>query len=243
VNNANDPSLSYANYVVPHRVVGSLSYRKEYFNHFGTSISLFYEGSIYGRFSYTYATSGTGTSGDINRDGQTNDLIYIPRDASEITFVPQTVGTGGDAITYTAQEQSDAFFAYMEQDEYLREHKGGYAERNGAKYPWRNQFDLRIAQDLFTDIGGKKNTLQFTVDIFNFGNLINKDWGAVKVVNASGILVPITNSVNALTPGGTAKPEFRLATDRGKLVSETFRDNNSIVSTYYIQFGLRYTFN
>lgn len=243
VNNANNPPLSYASYVVPHRVVGSISFRKEYLKHLGTSISLFYEGSSGGRFSYMYAAGGSGTTGDLNRDGQTNDLIYVPKDPSEITFVPQTVGSGANAVTYTAEEQSAAFFAYIEQDDYLRTRKGKYAERNGAKLPWRSQWDLRFAQDVFTNIGGKKNTLQFTIDIFNFGNLLNKDWGIVKVVNASGILIPTSASVNALTPGGTATPEFRLATDRGKLVSETFRDNNSILSTYYMQFGLRYTFN
>jgi hypothetical protein len=234
VNNPNDPPLSYANYVVPHRVIASLTYRKEFFNAFGASLSLFYEGSTYGRFSYTY-------SSDLNRDGQTNDLIYIPRDPSEITFAPLTVGTGTSAVVYSAEEQSEMFFNYIEQDEYLREHKGEYAERNGAKYPWRNQVDVRVALDIFKNVAQKKNTLQVTLDIFNFGNFLNKDWGVVKQLNANAILTP-TNT-NSLTAGGTTVPTFRLATSGGQPVTETFRDNNSIVSTYYMQVGIRYIFN
>ncbi|MBL7745994.1 MAG: TonB-dependent receptor [Chitinophagaceae bacterium] len=230
VNGANTPNLAYSNFVVPDRVVASLTYRKEYLKHLATSISLFYEGAIGGRFSYTY-------SADFNRDGTSADLIYIPKNASEITFQTQTV----NGVTYTPQQQSDLFFAYVEQDKYLRAHKGQYAERNGAQLPWRNQVDLRIMQDVFTNIGKSKNTLQFSVDVFNVGNLINPSWGKLKVVNNSAILVP-RNQAN-LVPGGTIKPEFNLALDRGQIITRTFRDNASVASTYYMQFGLRYLFN
>lgn len=230
VRNANDPELSYANYVVPDRVVASVTYRREYLKHLATSISLFFEGSIQGRFSYTYAA-------DFNRDGQTNDLIYIPNNASEITFTDFSY----NGVLYTAKQQSDLFFKYMEQDKYLSAHRGQYAERNGAKMPWRNQVDVKIAQDIFTNIGKTKNTLQLTLDIFNFGNLLNKEWGIFQQVNASSILVPTNTS--ALTPGGTVKPTFRLQTDRNQPVTSTFRQNNTIASTYYMQFGIRYIFN
>ena len=115
---------------------------------------------------------------------------------------------------------------------------GMYAERNGAELPWRNQFDFKILQDLFTNIGSKRNTLQASLDIFNFGNLLNSNWGLTQTTNASSILIPVT-----VTPGGTAKPTFRLAADRGKLATESFRDNANLSSTYYMQVGLRYIFN
>jgi hypothetical protein len=238
VNEANNPELSYANYVVPSRVIGALNYRKEWLKNFATSIAIFYEGSISGRFSYTY-------SSDFNRDGQTNDLIYVPADPSEITFATltttQVINGVNTSVTYTPQQQSDMFFAYVEQDDYLKSRKGQYAERNGAKFPWRNQFDLKFTQDIFTNIAGRKNTLQFTLDIFNFGNLLNSNWGIFKSINSSAILAPANTS--ALVPGGTVRPTFRMATIGGVPVSETFRDNNSITSTYYMQFGLRYIFN
>lgn len=230
VKEANNPGMSYAGYTVPDRFIAGITYRKEYLKRLATSISLFYEGSIAGRFSYTY-------NGDLNRDGQNNDLMYIPEDPSQITFQDQTYG----GVLYTAAQQSAMFWRYVEQDKYLNSHRGQYAERNGAEMPWRNQFDLRIAQDVFTNIGGKKNTLQFTLDIFNFANLLHSSWGVFKTVNAPSLL-QLRNG-NSVVAGGSVNPIFSLANDRNMPVTSTFRDNNSITSTYYMQFGLRYTFN
>ncbi|WP_273216146.1 TonB-dependent receptor [Runella zeae] len=234
VNGSNFATLSYANYVVPTRLVGSFSYRKEYAKFLATSISLVYQGSADGRFSYIYST-------DFNRDGANADLIYIPKDPSEITFVSQTVGSGANAVTYTPQQQSDAFFQYIEQDAYLSKRKGQYAERNGAALPWRNQFDFRILQDFFVNVQGKRNTIQLSVDIFNLGNLLNSSWGLTKLINNNAILIPANNS--SVVSGGTVKPTYRLGLDRGGLIKDTFRDNVGFSSTYYMQFGVRYIFN
>ena len=62
-----------------------------------------------------------------------------------------TVGSGSTARTYTAQEQSDAFFRFIEQDKYLRKHKGMVAETNG--YCSYHRVDLKFLQDIFTNIG------------------------------------------------------------------------------------------
>jgi hypothetical protein len=232
--NPNVPELAYAGFVLPDRFSLNFSYKKEYIKHLATTFSLFYNGSIDYRFSYVY-------SGDFNRDGTGgNDLIYIPKDPSEIDFTSFTYPNG---VTYTAQQQKDIFFNYINQDKYLKARKGQYAERNGAQAPWRNQVDIRIMQDAFINVGKNKNTIQFTLDIFNFGNLINPNWGKVRSVNASSLLVP-TNATSGtiFTPGGTIRPTFRLQTDRNSPVTTTFRDNVSIASTYYMQFGLRYIF-
>jgi hypothetical protein len=222
-----------ASYILPNRVIAGISYRREYLKHLATTVSLFYEGAIQSRFSYTY-------SADFNRDGINNDLIYIPRNPSEITFTTKTVGSGTSAVTFTPQQQSNMFFAYIAQDKYLSKHMGEYAERNAANTPWRNQIDVKLLQDLFVNVGKKRNTIQFSLDIFNFGNLINPSWGIFKTVNAPAILVP---SLTNVAVGGTVKPTFQLATVGNGLATQTFRDNLSITSTYYMQFGLRYIFN
>lgn len=233
VNGANNPELGYSGFVSPDRIIASLYFRKEFIKHLGTQMTLIYDGSN-GRTSYTYST-------DINRDGVSGDLIYVPKDASEITFVPLTVGSGADAVTYTAKQQSDYFFRYIEQDKYLRGRKGQYAERNGSITPFNGSFDFRFQQDIFTNIGGKRNTLQFNWDVLNFGNLLNKNWGIQRSFGTSSILVP--TNVASLTPNGTTKPTFRLATDRNLPVTYGFRDQVSTASTWSMQFGLRYIFN
>ncbi|MFN4893429.1 MAG: carboxypeptidase regulatory-like domain-containing protein [Bacteroidota bacterium] len=240
---SNYQNLSYADYVIPDRVVGILTYRKEYFKHLATSISLYYNGGINGRFSYTYG-GGTSTSipfgGDFNRDGVNgNDLIYIPT-AAEVQLMSFASHTQ-NGVVYNESAQRALFEAYILQDKYLRSRRGQYAERNGAQLPWLNRVDLKFAQDIFTSAGKNKNTLQFTIDIFNFGNLLNPSWGKLKSINASGILLP--QNTHLLVPGGTVPPQFKLATAQGEMITRTFRDNVSIFSTYSMQFGLRYIFN
>ncbi len=237
VNGSNFPVLGTSSFILPHRIIASASYRREYLKHLGTTISVFYEGATQGRYSYLY-------SADFNRDGTNNDLIYIPtdaRDPNQITFVSKTVGSGATAVTFTPAQQAQMFEDYINQDSYLRKHRGEYAERNAATYPWRNQFDVRFLQDLFVNLGKNRNSIQFSLDIFNFGNLINSNWGKVKAVNASSILVP--TNVASLVPGGTVKPTFQIATVGNGLATSTYRDVVSITSTYYMQFGLRYIFN
>ena len=230
----NIPELGYASFVNPDRLSAGITYRKEYLKHLGTSVSIFYDGSIAGRFSYTYG-------GDFNRDGVTgNDLIYIPKNPSEITFSNFTYPNG---VTYTAQQQSDIFFKYIDQDKYLRNHKGQYAERNGGQFPWHNEVDVKILQDLFVNVGKYKNTIQFTLDIFNIGNLINANWGKFKSLNASSGQLLIPTNQASLVPGGTVVPTFRIGTDnKNSPITTTFRDVVSISSTYYMQFGIRYIF-
>lgn len=233
--NPNKPSLSYTNNVTPDRLIASVSYKQEWLRNLATIVSLFYEGGAQGRYSYYY-------SRDINNDGQANDLIYIPRDPAEIKFVDIT-GKDADDNTYvvhSAQVQSDAFFELVENDPYLRKNKGKLAERNGGKLPWRNQFDLKITQEVFKDFGGKRNSLQVFWDVFNVGNLLNKKWGHFKYVKNTGILNPQNGSAIVTDP--TIQPTFQLNSDRGELVREPFGTTQSISSTYYMQFGVRYSF-
>ena len=248
----NTKELSYSSFAIPHRILGTLSYRKEYFKHAATTISLLYDGSQQqgGRFSYIYGSaSGTAPSGfsntaDINYDGNSSDLMYIPRNASEITFIPQTVGTGSTAVTYTAQQQSDAFFAFVEQDKYLRRHKGQVAERNGVLYPFYHRVDAKLLQDFFLNIGGRRHTLQFSADCFNFLNLLNKDWGLRD-------FFPVSNPLRATKNATTGEVRYQLATytpngaptgSNPILVDKSFFRSLSTSSTWSLLLGLRYIF-
>lgn len=233
--NSNNALLGYTSNVLPHRVVGSVTFDRPLIAKLRTAITLFYTGDHQNRYSYSY-------SSDFNRDAQVNDLIYIPKDASEITFVDIPAGQsiyGGTA--YSAAEQSKLFFELIENDPYLSSRKGQYAERNGAKLPWRNQFDLRFTQDLIRNIAGTRNGLQVFVDIMNLGNLLNSSWGTYDT-SIGNILTP--RNVSSLVAGGNVKPTFWLNANNGKIISDkTYRTNVSIASTYYMQFGARITFN
>lgn len=230
VNGANSAELSYAGYVVPDNIIASASYRIEYFKHGATTLSLFYQGASEGRYSYTY-------SSNVVRDGGASNLIYVPRDPSEITFSAQTV----NGVLWTPQAQSDAFFAFINQDKYLSGRKGMYAERNGAQYPWRNRIDAKIMQEFFVNVAGKRNTIQVSLDIINLANLLNSKWGISKSVNQSGILNMNNNS--SVVAGGTVKPTYRLVPLNNQMITKSFRDFVGYGSTYSMQLGVRYIFN
>lgn len=232
--NFNDSRLSYTSNIVPDRVTGFLSYSNNWIGKLNTSVSLFYSGSSTGRISYIY-------SADFNRDGVSNDLIYIPASKDELVFAPipanQLSNYGGNS--YTPEEQAEMFWNLIEGDDYLRSRKGNYAERNGGAMPWRHQFDMRISQEILKDIAGGKNSLEFYCDIFNVGNLLNSDWGVFK--SANNILLRPQN-VNALTPDGTTVPTFNIGYANGDAVKSTTFTNETFSSTYYMQFGVRFTF-
>ena len=245
VNGQNAHELGYASYVMPHRIIGSLSYRKEYAKNFATSIALFYEGGPQGRISYVYAgvTQGTSTIARANilGDNGAANLIYVPYSKDELTFADYEYRDAqGATQTYTAANQATDFWEFINNDSYLKTRLGKYAERNGAIYPWTNQFDVKITQDFFINAGKKRNTLQVGLDILNVGNLLNKNWGHKQYYNTNAPLALVRNTYSQ---GGTAKPEYRFMRNGTEVLRETFTSSNSFSSTYYMQFSLRYIFN
>ena len=215
----NNPDLGFAGFDIPNRVIGTLSYQEE-----NTTISVVYDGSDAGRFSYTYS----GNFGDAS-----NRLMYIPNSASELNFQEFTL----NGRTVTAAEQAQFLDLYIDQDEYLRENRGSVVERNGALRPWVNRFDFRITQDLvFTK--DKKNRLQLSIDILNIGNMFNSDWGVPQFANQNNLL-------NYRGNNGAGEPVYRLNTVPGttNFPTETFRTSTSVNDTWRMQVGVRYIFN
>jgi hypothetical protein len=217
----NNPGVGFAGTSPGHRVFGTASYRLEYFDMGATTMSIFWEGRTIGTASYTFAT-------DLNGDGGVNDLIYIPKDQSEMNFAP--IGT-----TFTVQQQKDAWDAYIKQDEYLNANRGKYAERNAVFMPMVFRADFSLTQEVFTELFGKRNSLQFRMDILNFTNLLSSDWGL------SQRFVTTQPLINVAPVDG--KVLYQLRAVNGKLIDHTFEKTAGIDDVYRIQFGVRYTFN
>jgi len=231
VNGSNTPELGYSGFVMPNTLISALAYQYK-----GFTISLFYIGGEDGRASYTYTNN-------LVQDGNTFSgiqLIYVPKDPSEITFVEKTVS----GVTYSPQEQSDAFFKYIAQDPYLKSRKGQYAEKNGLIFPWAHRFDVKFTQDFDVRVCNSNHRLQLGLDITNVGNMLNSSWGNRWTTTIQyNQLLEVANS-SAVTPTGVA-PTFRLNHISGTsdLPTETFRKSVGTASTYRMQFSLRYFFN
>ncbi|WP_457288787.1 outer membrane beta-barrel protein [Pedobacter sp. UYP24] len=232
-NGINHPELGYAAYVPTGRIVSTLGFVKQYSKHLKFYGGLVYQGVSEGRFSYTYGRDFIG-------DRTNRSLIYVPKDASEIQFSPLTTTVSGKTFTYSREQQTEAFFSYLDQDRYLRTRKGKYAERNAGLIPWRNQFDIRLMQELTIVGHGKRHGVQFSIDIINAGNMLNRNWGLRKQVVSSAILIP--SNLEQVVPDGNIVPTFQFASSGGKLLTQTFKTDITTNSTYQMQFGLRYLF-
>jgi len=231
--NPNQPELSFSEFGHRHRIVGAMNYQHNWSEKMGTSIGMFLEiaeGSFStagqrSRYSFTYA-------GDVNGDGQGgNDLIYIPNDSSEILLDPIMDGDGN--VLVSSAEQWSALNAFIEQDDYLRSHRGEIAERFGAVNPWFWNMDLKILQDVAFVMGSKRHTFQISLDVLNFANLLNDDWGVRKIAN------PAATSPLVLTRfNDSGQPVFNFPG-----VESTHVNDISINSRWQAQLGIRYLFN
>ena len=236
----NDLELGYGTYVAPHRLLISASYRKEYAKNFASSIGLVYEGMNMAYFkSGSYTNNGTRYSytmtSCIAGDGGSSSLIYIPASREELDSWNFIANGTVDGAPYTADMQRDDFWAYIQQDDYLSNHKGEYAERGGAIAPWHHQLDFKFNQDFYIKVGKYRNTLQFGVDIKNLPNLLNSSWGLYKYANRTDLL--------KCTIDNTGKASYQYQLDGKKRLTSTYTSYNSMASTYSIQFSLRYIFN
>ena len=205
----------------PQRRIANRNYLKNWSDKQSTSFGLFFErtqgnrfiASGGNRYSFIY-------SGDVNGDGYGgNDLIYIPKDANDIVLA--------DASDWAALE------AFIEQDDYLKEHRGEIAERMGSINPWYTNIDLRVLHTVQLSTGDTKHKIQLSLDILNFTNLLNSSWGVRQIANpaATSPLKLIDFEEN------TGEPILDFTGP-----AETFIDDLSLFSRYQIQVGLRYFF-
>lgn len=223
VGDPNVPELGYSTAYMGKRVFGAASYHIDYFKFGGTTFSAFWETQNQSNGSFR-------ASNDINNDSYSNDLIYIQKDASETIFV--------QSGAFTPAQQSAAWDAFIAQDNYLSKHRGQYAVRNAALFPFKHNLDFSLSQDVYANFFKARHRFQFRVDVLNFGNLLNKKWGT-GVSPAQNAFTPLAfNSVDA-----QGRPQYTLNLVNGALPTTTFVKRNSSVSDVYrIQLGVRYSF-
>lgn len=168
----NMAELGYSSFDLGSRVVGSLSYSQEWLKHLKTTVSVFYNGQSGRRFSYIYDDYYGNFTHEAYKSPQ---LIYIPKDRNDIHLVDLKDKQGN--LVSTADEQWNNLNAFIEQNDYLKGRRGKYAERNASRLPWTNIFDVKILQDIWVNVAGRRQTIQVGLDIFNVGNLLNNAWG------------------------------------------------------------------
>ncbi len=227
LSNANEARLTPSLYGNKHRIIAAVSKKYEYGEKkaLATTFSLFGSWTSGNRFAYVYG-------GDINNDGTgTNDLLYVPTD-TEIDAMSFNPVTDVNGVVQNAAAQRAALKQYIRQDEYLNGLRGEYTEKYGGETPWFSQVDLRILQDFNFKSGKKTNTVQFSIDVVNLGNMISSKWGVRKLATNSGYFQPLSVGLSGSTPTYQFDPSLK----------ETFTASPDLISRWQMQFGLRYIF-
>ena len=217
---SNDPELANSGYNVPHTVKASAFYHVNWgpSKLFTTTVGLIYQGKSGAPYSLLY-------NGDINGDGGTsNDLIFIPTDEQ----VDQMKFKGTTA--HSAEEMRANLKQWLATTDYVKDHRGQYAERYGANLPFESHFDFHFGQKFGIKAGKYVHALEVTMDIMNVANLLNKRWGhTFSSSYNSEFVTPLTYS------GGG---EFQFDNDADMPLKYP--------STYYSRWrgriGLKYTF-
>ena len=157
---SNAEELANSNYLIKDRVTASLSWSKAFISTYRTSVGVFYEGRRGKPYSWTYIN-------DMNGDEiGGNDLMYIPS------------APGAAGVTFRGGAAEEArFWEIVNGNPALASAKGGVVGRNTSFAPWVNNFDLRFSQELPGFV--KSHKASVTLDVLNFGNLLNKKWGRI----------------------------------------------------------------
>jgi hypothetical protein len=231
----------------PHRVLAYGTYTLPWKT---TDVSLYYEGMSGTPVTYT-------ANGDLNGDGtNSNDAIYIPRDATDVTEI--IIGTGAGTTFTPNAARAQAFEEFISKQDCLNKQRGKIMERNSCISPWQNRMDFSVRQSL--PYRGQALTLQ--LDIVNFLNLLNKDWGQVELPGFSAnfpqqqVLRPVGRTAGPLganndagAPAGKLQYQFDpngLLVDPADPTNLTkrifFARQDDTRNFYTMQLTLRYAF-
>ena len=208
------------------RVMANSSIKFKWNNHIKTTIGLYYEGAQGTPISYVYNDLGR-----IMKDSNQNSaLVFVPAKRSDINLVATPA--------LTVDQQWAALDAYISSNEYLNSRRGKYAQRNGDRLDWSHVIDLKVAQEFKLNVGSKSHKLEFTADVFNFTNMLNKNWGRRYFATNDQVL--LLQQVGFLANGTT--PTFNFNPNVANSVNQI--DDSGLQSVrWQMQVGARYSFN
>jgi hypothetical protein len=221
----NNPKLTYSNFDTRHRVVATLGYKRDWNIKHTTYFSTVFTTQSGSPFSWGFVNA------NLANTPQAAGLAYVFRDVAEATkYMVDFKDASGKTVT--AAEQAQQFINFVDADEYLKTRKGNFTERNGGRTPWNTTMDVRLMHDIHLK---GKNMFQITLDVINFTNLLNAEWGRAYFVpntfnSTSSIGLSRANS------GTAADPTYRFVTP------VTPYSIDQLSSRYQAQIGLRYIF-
>ena len=224
----NNMRPSASTYEIADRVTATLDWSKNLFGDNRSRASLVYIGRSGRHYSYTFGSADAAFGGTYLADfGSEGD-----NPGSHLFYVP--TGTSDPIVTGDATFLSN-LNSFIDGNSCLKGKRGSIIERNACETGFTSIISLRLSQEvsLWSD---KK--LELMLDIENFGNLLNDDWGRVEsYTSPSNVAL-----ANVTIAGG----QYVYAPVSGAQVSpETIAPKPAIArlpSVYRIQFGVNFRF-
>jgi hypothetical protein len=220
-----NPSLAYSNFDVRHRIVANASYTHMWSKAGKTNVSLFVSAQSGAPFTYGIVNNS------VQGLPQQVSLVYIPNRDEAVRFFKDVNGK-------TAQQQADAFNAFIDNNKYLKSRRGDFTERNTGRTPWNVQADLHVSHDIFLN-STKSKFITLVADVMNVTNLLNSNWG---------IQYFSPNTFNSTASVGLTPTLYPPMQNAGNYPVYTFSDPGRAYSIDYfgsrsqMQLGVRYTF-
>jgi len=231
----NNGSVAPSRYEVENRITGTLTWNKQIFGDNNSMIGLTYAGRTGRHYSFVMGTDGTGASAhgghflaDFGSEGDNPgpQLFYVPTGPADPLIIGDPAFLA-DLDTYISGESC------------LAGSRGSIVTRNNCETDWVNIFSVRLQQEV-SFVGDTKFDL--ILDIENFGNLLNDDWGRVDSYTAPSNVAPAVITINGTGAGSTYTyaPTASYAGTPETVVSKPAIAR--IASAYRVQFGIRYRF-
>jgi hypothetical protein len=229
----NNGQVGPSKYEVEHRITANLIWSKELFGDNMTTVGLAYAGRSGRHYTYVFGSGGIPTFGgqflaDFGSEGDNPGpmLMYVP------------TGTNDPLITGDAGFLAD-LDAFISSEGCLNAARGSIIGRNTCESDWVNILSVRLQQEIkFGD-----TAVDLFLDIENFGNLLNSDWGRVDSYTAPSNVAPAIVSIDAGNPNQyvlTPSASYDPAVGASSVVSQPAIAR--IASAYRLQFGVRFRF-
>jgi hypothetical protein len=165
----NNAPLTQSRFSPGSRVTAAVSYNFKFAKQLSLILSAFYSGQSGRPYTAIFLS-------DVNGDNRfSNDLVFVPSSADQVHVINGTY------------EQLDAF---LNKDPLFSKYRGQIVPRNAIFGPWQNELDL--SANLGVPFSGKR--VEVKLDMLNFLNLLNKDWGVMNYAYY-GDIAPIGVSI------------------------------------------------
>ena len=178
IHGSNSHELGYSSYVAPNRLLFNLGWTWAIGQRTLETIGIYYEGynlcyigtgnNIYSYTRYSYTMTS-----NVNGDGGSNSLVYIPTEA-ELADMP-----------FTSEDNKAEYNSFINADKYLSANRGNYAERGAVVAPWRHTINCKYERTYKFKSG---LSYSIGIDVKNIANLLYRGWGNAQLMNTGDIL-------------------------------------------------------